>query len=201
MKQARSAAAAAVLVAAFAAGCATQRGEDGFGWTTLIDGEKGLQNWDRVGVANWRGIAGAVRADQRKDEHGGYLVSKQTYRDFELRAEFWVNDAANSGVFIRCNDPKNIAPNTCYEVNIFDKRPDPAYGTGAIVDFARVYRMPKAAGRWNTFDISARGDRLIVRMNGETTVDIRNDRFASGAIALQYGGGVVKFRNVSIKPM
>lgn len=201
MKQGRVAALGAVLVAVLATGCATQRGDDGFGWTTLIGGEQGLQHWDRVGQANWRGIAGAVRADQRKGVEDGYLVSKQTYKDFELQAEFWVDEAANSGVFIRCTDARKIAPDTCYEVNIFDKRPDPAYGTGAIVDFARVYRMPKAAGRWNTFTITASGNRLIVKMNGETTVDIHNDRFASGNIALQYGGGVVKFRKVSIKPI
>ena len=28
-----------------------------------------------------------------------------------------------------------IAAATCYEVNIFDKRPDPSYGTGAIVEY------------------------------------------------------------------
>jgi len=201
MKQVRGAAAMAILVAAISAGCATQRGDDGFGWTTLIDGEKGLEHWDRVGPANWRGIAGSVRADQRVGNEGGYLVSKQTYKDFEIRAEFWVDEAANSGIFIRCADSKKIAPDTCYEVNIFDRRPDPSYGTGAIVDFARIHRMPKAAGRWNTFVITARGDRLIVKMNGETTVDIHNDRFASGAIALQYGSGVVKFRKVAIKPI
>ena len=201
MKRTRVGASAAILVAAMAAGCATQRGDDGFGWTALIDGEKGLEHWDRVGLANWRGIAGVVRADQRKGDDGGYLVSKQTYKDFELHAEFWVDETANSGIFIRCTDAKKIAPDTCYEVNIFDKRPDPAYGTGAIVDFARIHRMPKAAGRWNTFDITASGDRLIVKMNGETTVDIHNDRFASGAVALQYASGVVKFRKVSIKPI
>jgi hypothetical protein len=38
-------------------------------------------------------------------------------------------------------------------------------------------------------------------MNGETTVDIHDGRFASGAIALQYASGVVKFRKLSIKPM
>lgn len=201
MKHVRGAMVMAVLVAAMATGCATQHGEDVFGWTTLIDGEQGLAHWDRVGRANWRGIAGAIRADQHKGDEGGYLVSKNTFQDFEIRAEFWVDEAANSGVFIRCTDPKRIAPNTCYEVNIFDRRPDPSYGTGAIVDVARVLRMPKAAGRWNTFVITAKADRLIVKLNDEVTVDVRDDRFASGAIALQYGGGVVKFRKVAVRPL
>lgn len=191
----------AALASALLAGCATPGGEDGVGWTRLIDGERGLENWTRLGEVNWRPIAGAVRADQTKSQDGGYLVSKASFGDFELHAEFWTDENANSGVFLRCGDPKTIAPFTCYEVNIFDKRPDPAYGTGAIVDVARIYKPPKAAGRWNTFVITAKGDRLIVRMNGEVTVDVRDGRFANGPVALQYGGGVVKFRRVAVKPI
>ena len=52
-------------------------------------------------------------------------------------------------------------------MNIFVKRPDPTYGTAAIVDTAKVAQPgPKAADRWNTFEISARGDRLVVVFNG-----------------------------------
>ena len=50
-----------------------------------------------------------------------------------------------------------IDSKVCYEVNIFDKRPDPTYGTGAIVDVAKVDPMPKAGGKWNTFEITAQG--------------------------------------------
>ena len=45
------------------------------------------------------------------------------------------------------SDRKKITPFNSYEVNIFDKRPDPDYGTGAIVNFAKVSPMPKAAGK------------------------------------------------------
>ena len=53
---------------------------------TLLDGEQGLENWDRVGDANWRAEGGAIVADQGK---GGFLVSKESYRDFQVTAEFW----------------------------------------------------------------------------------------------------------------
>lgn len=200
MTQWRGRALGFVFVAMVLSGCASQWGE-GFGWTTMIDGEKGLGNWDRVGDANWRAIAGVIRADQRRGKDSAYLLSKQTYRDFEIEAEFWADADANSGIFVRCTEPAKISPATCYEVNIFDKRPDPSYGTGAVVDFAKVYKIAKAEGRWNTFVITARGDRLTVRLNGETTVDFRNDRFTEGPFALQYGSGVIKFRKVAIKPL
>ena len=47
-----SAIAAGLLVIAFTfMGCASR--PSGPGWTTLIDGENGLQNFTRLGEANW----------------------------------------------------------------------------------------------------------------------------------------------------
>ena len=117
------------------------------GWTTLINGEEGLDNWHRVGDANWRAEDGAIVAYRGK---GGFLVSKGSYKDFELRAEFWADPTTNSGIFIRLSNPKRIGSDNAYEVNIFDQPPDPAYGTGAIVNLAKVSPMPKAGGKWNT---------------------------------------------------
>lgn len=170
------------------------------GWITLQDGTR-MGDWDRVGTANWKFVDGAVVTDKLEGKDGGFLVSKTPYKDFQIRAEFWVDDEANSGVFLRCADPKKINAKTCYEVNIFDKRPDPVYGTGAIVDVAKVVPMPKAGGKWNTYEITAQGPHLVVVLNGVKTVDVQDSQHASGPIALQYGSGVIKFRKVQIKPL
>ena len=96
---------AALLVAALTVfGCATTGGG---GWITLIDGEKGLENFNRVGDANWRAEGGAIVADKGK---GGYLVSKNSYANFEIRAEFWAGHDANSGIFMRCAGPQARSP-------------------------------------------------------------------------------------------
>ena len=58
--------------------------------------------------------------------------------------------ATDSGVFIRCSDPKTINAMNAYEVNIYDKRPDPAYRTGAIVDVAKPSTMINTAARSDT---------------------------------------------------
>jgi hypothetical protein len=84
-------------------------------------------------------------------------------------------------------------------VNIYDKRPDPAYRTGAIVDVAKPMTMVNTGGKWNTIDITARGARLTVLINGERTVDVQDNKYARGPIALQYGAGTVKFKNVRLK--
>ena len=119
-----------------------------------------------------------------------------------LRVEFWSSDDANSGVFVRCQDPRTITDENCYEANIFDQRPDPSYGTGAIVKVAKAPDpMPKAGGKWNTYEISARGTRLVLVLNGVKTVDVEDPKLASGPFALQWGRGTIKFRKVEIKPL
>jgi hypothetical protein len=85
-------------------------------------------------------------------------------------------------------------------VNIFDKRPDPSYGTAAIVDVGKVRQPgPKAANRWNTFEVTAKGDRLVVVFNGEKTVDARDGKHKSGPIALQSFAGTIRFRKVLVR--
>ena len=61
--------------------------------------------------------------------------------------------------------------------------------------------MPKAAGKWNTIEITAKGRHLVVVLNGQKTVDIRNGMFEEGHFTLQYGAGVIKFRKVAVKPL
>ena len=120
----------------------------------------------------------------------------------EIRAEFWADDDANSGIFLRCQDRNKVGAANAYEVNIFDKRPDPSYGTGAIVNVAKVARpMPKAGNRWNTYEITARGDRMVVVLNGQQTADGHDGKHRSGPIALQSAAGTIRFRIVEIRRM
>jgi hypothetical protein len=201
----------ALSLVAFAAFAPTQRtsAETDAGWISLFDG-KNLDNFNQVGNANWRVEDGVIVADKGN----GFLVSKNSYTDYQIRAEFWVDGDANSGVFIRCTDPDKIGSVSAYEVNIWDARPDPTYGTGAIVNVGKVDPMPRAAGKWNVYEITAKGSTFTVTLNGQKTVDGAQDtKFATGRVALQHGlglkddkgvesdKGIVKFRKVEIKPL
>ena len=193
-----------LVVAATITACSSPSGQTG--WISLIDGNKGLENFDRLGDANWRAQGNAVVADQAKVD--SFLVSKNSCRDFQIRAEFWTETTTNSGIFIRLSDPKNVTAANSYEVNIYDQRPDPLYGTGAIVDFAKVSPMPKAGGRWNTYLVTAKGGNILVELNGVQTVNLQDSKFASGSIALQFAndpkdapGGAIKWRSVQIRPL
>ena len=165
-------------------------------WKVILDGTT-LKGWDVVGDANWSVVDGAVQATMGT----GFLVTPASYADFQITADFWVTDDANSGIFIRLSDPKTITAANAYEVNIYDKRPDPAYRTGAIVDVAKPLAQINTGGKWNTIDITARGTKLIVVMNGTKTVDVDDKKFARGPLALQYGAGTVKFKNVRIRTL
>jgi len=178
----------------------------GSGWTTLIDGDKGMDNFVRVGDANWRSEDGAIVADKGK---GGFLMSKESYGDFQLRIEFWAAHDANSGIYMRCSDPKNLTDKTCYEANIFDQRPDQTYATGGIVHRGKVMQPVKAGGKWNVYELTAKGSTMSVMLNGTKTSEINNVEFPRGPIALQYGtlppsgapGGIIKFRKVQIRSL
>jgi hypothetical protein len=194
-KQSKALAISAALVLAACAG-------SGSGWTTLVDNGNGMDNFNRFREANWRVVDGAIQADAGGKDPA-YLVSKQSYKDFELRAEFWASNDANSGVFLRCQNLQDVGDETCFETNIFDQRPDPTYATGAIVKVATVpANFERAGGKWNTFEITAQGQHLVVVMNGKKTVDVMTTRtFVSGPIALQWGRGTIKFRKVQIREL
>src|SRR6201999_209861 len=126
----------ALLSIGFAALAYSPKASSETGWVTLFDG-KSMDNFNKVGNANWRIEDGMIVSDKGD----GFLVTKTDYKDYEIKAEFWVDADANSGIFIRCTNPEKIGAETCYEVNVWDTRPDPSYGTGAIVNVAKVDPM------------------------------------------------------------
>lgn len=170
------------------------------GWVTLLDGETGLENFNVVGDANWTARDGAIEATE--GSAASFLVTKETYGDFSVRVEFWASDDANSGIFLRCQEPATITDRNCYEANIFDQRPDPSYGTGGIVHIAQIAEpRPLAGGKWNTYEITLQGTRLLVVLNGIQTVDVQDSQFASGPFALQWGRGTMRFRKVEVQAL
>ena len=180
--------------AAFGAQAQTQAA-----WGTLINGTKGLQNFVQEGNANWREMEDGIGANLGN----GHLVSKESYKDFRIVAEVWVDGPqANSGIFIRCQDPGDVGADSCYEVNVFDNRPGQEYATGGIVNTARVIGGPhRAAGKWNTLEIIAKGPQLTVTLNGMKTAEATDMKFGQGRVTLQYGGGgTVKYRKFEIQP-
>jgi len=156
-----------------------------------------FDGWHQAGNANWRIENGEFVADTGK----GYLVTNDSFTDVRIKAEFWVSEGANSGVYVRISNPDAITDSTAYEVNIFDSPPVPDFRTGALVHFAPPSVTTNTPGHWNTYDITFQGEHIKVVLNGITVVDIHDSTYKSGPVGLQYGAGTVKFRNVQIQKL
>lgn len=167
------------------------------GWVSLFAGGD-LANFVKIGDADWRLVDNYVEAN---DGAHSFLVSQQRYRDFELHVEFWPSPDANSGVFLRCQDATVLGNESCYELNIFDRHSNPDNATGSIINLAPPRVAINAADQWNTYDISMRGSRILVRLNDVVVVDFEDGSFAEGAIGLQSNGGLIRFRNVQVRPL
>ena len=162
------------------------------GWVQLFDG-KTLNGWTPRGEAKWEVQNGELVA--MAGGKPGFLATANSYGNFRLRLDFWTDEEANSGVFLRAPETGAINQGNSFEVNIADTSAN--WPTGSINEFHKN-PAPKTAGKWNTYDITADGDHFVVLLNGEKTADIRGSRLPRGPIGLQYGRGTVKFRNVRI---
>jgi hypothetical protein len=191
----------AMLITAFIiAGCGHMQTQ---GWVTLIDGNTGMDEWSVTGsAANWRAADGAIQADKSTGKGASVLVSKKSFKDFELYVEFWADHDTNSGIYIRAKDPTNVSTSTgAYEVQIWDKNPNPAYSTGSLVNLASVIPIYKAGGRWNSYEIYASGPEITVKLNGVVTVSARDSKSPEGRIGIQYNGGPIKVRKLRVREL
>ena len=156
------------------------------GWVSLFDG-KTLNGWTTIGGVKWSVVDGAMSAepasqpitptgDSKQTWPQGFLRSAANFSDFEMTAEFWSAEDTNSGLFIRCAAPANPGSlGSCYEINISD--PHATTPTGGIVGVHSPlpYRV-KSAGKWSRFDVLADGPHLVVKVNGETLTDVRDEK-------------------------
>jgi Domain of Unknown Function (DUF1080) len=184
----------------------------GSGWTDLFDG-KTMKGWSTTGAAQWTVADGALSAnpsaqtaiagaDGKPTHPSGFLRTDASYGNFDLTAEFYSEKNTNSGIFVRCAAGQTISQTACYEVNISDNHA--THPTASIVGMHSTLPARAAtAGRWTTMEIGAHGSHIVVKIDGKTMLDVTNEKFAAGAIALQAGGpngpGPIRFRNIRIR--
>ena len=179
------------------------------GWTLLFDGQS-LKGWTPRSPPAGRGGAteppptGKWAAENGelawvKDSGRGYLVTDQVFNDFILRLDFYADAAANTGVNFGVPDTGNISSQTSFEVNIFDDTEQ--WPTGSINNVQRTSTAaPKTAGTWNAYEMSRKGDRVTVVLNGEKVLDFNTTLHPGGHIALQApAAGTTRFRNMRVK--
>jgi hypothetical protein len=167
------------------------------GWVLLYDG-KSLNGWKALGdKAKW-GIA--RDADLRPLEgEDGWIMNERVFSNFILKLEFKVPAASDSGVYFRASD-KGDPGETGYEVQIHND--DLKYSTGSLVGLVAARPVAPEPGKWHSFEIEARGDHIVVKLDDETIVDGRYPKSKSGHIGFQYKkGNTVELRNIKVKPL
>ena len=179
-----------IIFTVFPLFCASAQGQNMSG---SFDG------WRQVGDANWRIENGEFVADQGN----GHLVTERSYGDVRITAEFYVDTpTANSGIYFRITNVDQIRDTTAYEANINDERPDMEKSTGALVNHMAPSEYIATAGQWNSYEVTAQGDHIVVILNGVTTVDTRDTTHTNaGPVSLQHLAGEVRFRNVVIEAL
>jgi hypothetical protein len=166
------------------------------GWTNLFNG-KDLSNWNVTGNADWRVTDGVIEASKAR----GFLVSKQSYGDFEMRADVWTTPDSNGGLLFRITKPEDPGIENGYELNVNDKRADQTGRTGSIVNVAKPLVQFDAGGKWVTAVITAKGPHIVATLNGIKTAEADDAKYARGPVSLQAAGGVVRYRNVQIREL
>ena len=174
----------------------TASAQTGAGWKNLFNG-KDLSNWNVTGNANWQVKDGVIEATKAR----GFLVTKESYTDFELRADVWTTPDSNGGLLFRITKPEDPGIENGYELNINDKRADQTGRTGSIVNVAKPLVQFDAGGKWVTAVITARGAHMVGTLNGIKTAEADDAKYKSGPVSLQAAGGIVRYKNVQIREL
>ncbi|MGI9470133.1 MAG: ankyrin repeat domain-containing protein [Rubripirellula sp.] len=144
----------------------------------------------------------------------GWLRSEKTYADFKLFIEFrFLEKKANSGIFVRTgptsNEDKNGWPNNGYQVQCMDTLTGKPLATmlpyGAPPfehesDLEALKKAYKPVGEWQTFEITAMGEKLEVRLNGAVVTTARSIKNRDGHIGIQGENGLLEFRKIELHP-
>lgn len=144
------------------------------GWRLLFDG-KSLENWrsyqeDTVndGWAIENGCLARVG-------WGGDLISRDQFADFELKLEWRISEAGNSGIFIRGDESGKNIHQTGYEMQVLDNvghgdSENPTHRAGAYYDMiAPDHDTTQAVGYWNRVHIIAREAKVEFWLNEKLT--------------------------------
>lgn len=173
------------------------------GWKFLFNGQN-LDGWKTAGDQEWK-VADGVLQVKATGKQMGWLIADGSYSDFVLQARFqW--KGGNSGLQIRSRleGDKMIG----YQCNLDPSRPT-ATGTlleenarGLIMETKVKADTVFKKDQWNTYEISAIGDHILIYVNGIKMVDAKDPKGGkSGLIALQMApgeGGAMEWSDIRV---
>ena len=169
-----------------------QRGARAGGFERLFDG-KTLNGWTlRGGVGRGYIVRDGLLVCPA--DGGGDLLTVKTYRDFVLRFEYKLDKAGNNGIGLRTPTEGNLSYTGMESQILDDDAPDyahlePGQYHGSIYKVVAAKRgATKPAGQWNKEEITARGRRIKVVLNGKIIVDAGLNAVTDPAIIAEHPG-------------
>jgi hypothetical protein len=205
----------ALLLASAALACAVEPG-----FTSLFNG-KDLTGWTLVGKKG----AGYIVHDgviQCADKGGGNLLTEKEFSDFVLRVEFKLSPGGNNGIGIRAPLSGDVAYSGM-EIQVLDQDNEKYKGWlqpwqrhGSLYNvFPATGENLKPLGEWNEEEITAKGSKIKVVLNGKTILDVDISTVkdpevlkkhpglqrTSGHVGFLGHNDPVEFRNIRIKPL
>jgi hypothetical protein len=221
-----------------AAGCAPKdseintltKKEINQGWELLLDG-KSLENWKTFNggaVTGWKIVDGVLHNSGVGSDHGGDIITKKEYQNFELHLEWKIAPESNSGIFFHVQEGiANAIYETGPEYQLINNNGWPtqlkeSQYSGANYDM----HPPKGAKlvppeEWNKTRLIVNGPHVEHWLNGKKVVEYElwsdewyqlkaNSKWIymshygaakSGHIGLQDHGGLTMFRNMKIREL
>lgn len=170
------------------------------GFVPLFNG-KDLTGWKvPPGVQNnWRVIDGAITGSGPASH---LFTERADFTDIHFLVEANINDKGNSGQYFRTEFGPGFPKG--YEVQINSTHGDPQK-TGSLYGLAPIKEMLVPPDTWFTQEVIARGNHIVVKVNGKVVVDHTDAKnsYSKGALALQqhHAGSVVKFRRIEVKEL
>lgn len=168
------------------------------GWKLLWDG-KTTEGWRGAKIAHfpeqgWSikdGILTVHESGGAESRHGGDIVTKKQYSDFDLKVDFKFSKGANSGIkyFVDCSLNKGPGSAIGCEFQILDDRyhPDAKKGVNGNRTLASLYDLITANAKlyapheyhkkrvnvkgWNRARVYARGNHVEHYLNGIKVVE------------------------------
>jgi serine/threonine protein kinase len=177
------------------------------GWTQLFNGHD-LTGWKShpSQPGSWKVENGELVGS----EATSHLFSERgDFQDFHLRVEAKISDGGESGVYFRVPEialPRYDEFPEGYEANINSNHPTDEERTGSLTGSLRGVVHYKDSlhkpDEWFTLEIVAQGPHIVLRVNGQSTVDFRdaNSSFRRGHLAIQLwpDESVVRIRKIEI---
>ena len=190
-------------------------GKDLTGWKTFLDPKKDAKPADI-----WTIKDGIIFCDGRVN---GYLITEKEYGDYVFKVQWrWgdkvytKNKVRNSGVFVHVTGPDKIWPKSVeaqlmannagdfwlvdgFQLNVDKSRQDPKVDRHYFRTIKEGVENP--LGEWNQYEITCKGEKVTLVVNGKTVNEGTNAELTKGKILLQSEGAEIHFRNVELKQL